>query len=170
MIYGVALGSNLGDRLGNFRQAVREILHRTPEATLIEAAPVYETAPVDCADDTPSFYNTVIEVSTKATPHELLDILQQIEVDLGRPKEHAFHVPRTIDLDLLYGEGLTLHGARLTLPHPRIRERHFVLQPLTDIRPALTLTSDSQSVAQWLADLGPAEIPLRLVCKDWSEA
>ncbi len=100
---------------------------------------VYETTPVDCADDAEPFLNAALEITTDLSPHELLRHLLEIETVLGRPNNHPRNSPRTIDLDLLYCDGLTQADANLTLPHPRIAERAFVLFPLADVRPRMIL-------------------------------
>jgi 2-amino-4-hydroxy-6-hydroxymethyldihydropteridine diphosphokinase len=167
MLYGIALGSNLGDRLGYLRRAVAEIVMRINGARLVAAAPVYETAPVDCAPGTPSFYNSVIEIEADAEPLEVLRTLLQIEADLGRPNVHAHHAPRTVDLDLLYADTLQISHPDLVLPHPRLALRRFVIQPLADIHPELILPCQTESISHLLAHLG-AEPPLTLITADWA--
>lgn len=132
---GVALGSNLHNRLGLLHEACRHLqsLHETGGPFL--RSRVYETEPVDCPPGSPPFFNAVVEFSTLLPPLDLLSRLQDIEVALGRPRDHAFHAPRTIDLDLLYLEQMAFILPGLTLPHPRIGERLFVLCPLADVAP-----------------------------------
>lgn len=143
------------------------MLERLPQARLAAAAPVYESAPVDCPDGSGAFFNSVVEVECDAPAHEVLAVLRKIEGDLGRPNEHAHHAPRTIDLDILAAGDLVLEDADLTLPHPRLAERRFVLQPFADIRPDLMLPGRSESIAELLARLEPNGLPLRLVSRDW---
>ncbi len=138
MKVGIALGSNVGDRLANLRAArdrLREWHEGTPEAFLV--SPVYETEPVDCDPGAAAFFNAVIELESTLPPLDLLDAGQAIERELGRPDRRPKNAPRTIDVDLLYAEGVVIENERLSLPHPRIRERWFVLQPLSHIRNAL---------------------------------
>jgi 2-amino-4-hydroxy-6-hydroxymethyldihydropteridine diphosphokinase len=168
MRYGIALGSNLGDRLGCLRKAVEEIVMRINRALLVAAAPVYETAPVDCAPGTPSFYNSVIEIEADAEPLEVLHSLQCIEADLGRPNAHLHHAPRTVDLDILYADDFVMNHADLTLPHPRMTQRRFVLRPLADIRPDLVLPLQTRSVAQLLKQLPVDVSEMTLVANDWA--
>ncbi|MEI8233990.1 MAG: 2-amino-4-hydroxy-6-hydroxymethyldihydropteridine diphosphokinase [Verrucomicrobiota bacterium] len=153
---GIALGSNLGDRIAHLRAARAAVclLHAGPEAPLI--SPIYETEPVDCAPDTPAYLNAVIEIGYQGGALGLLRALQQIEHREGRPEAHVHHAPRTLDLDLLYAGDTTLQSPVLTLPHPRLAERRFVLQPLADIRPGLVLPGCKQTVAALLAALPPA--------------
>ena len=150
---GIALGSNLGDRLEhlNAGMSVVEKLHLPNHPTLI--SPIYETEPVDCAPGTVSYLNAVMEIEYKGNPLALLHALQQIERDMGRHANHARNTPRTIDLDLLYAGDIILNTAELTLPHPRLTTRRFVLQPLADIRPELVLPGVQKTVAQFLACL-----------------
>lgn len=166
MRFGIALGSNLGDRLGYLRQAVGELVRRIPGARITAAAAVYETAPVDCAPGTPSFYNSVIEIETEAEPLALLHTLLSIEADLGRPNAHAHHAPRTVDLDLLYADTLQMTHSELILPHPRLAQRRFVLQPLADVRPHLILSGQTESVLELLQHLS-TEPELQLVTANW---
>lgn len=167
MTFGIALGSNLGDRLAHLRAAVDALLRVAPGTRLLAAAPLYETAPVDCPDGSGSFYNTVVEIDADLEPLALLRALRRIEAELGRPGAHERHAPRTVDLDMLYAGGVTLHHPDLTLPHPRLQERRFVLQPLADIRPDLVLPGQTQDVAALLATLDSPEPPLQLVMRDW---
>ncbi|MEI6070569.1 MAG: 2-amino-4-hydroxy-6-hydroxymethyldihydropteridine diphosphokinase [Verrucomicrobiae bacterium] len=143
---GIALGSNLGDRLHFFQEARRHLfaLHEGAEAILCSR--IYETEPVDCPDGSASFLNAAIEIETSLSPLDLLARMQSIEVEFGRPKDHAFHGPRTIDLDLLYCDDLKLSHPSLTLPHPRIAERLFVLKPLADICPERILAGGRESL------------------------
>lgn len=132
---GVALGSNLGNRRQFLAEARRRILalHEGPGPFLCSR--IYETEPLDCPPGSPAFWNAAIELSISLAPLEILDELQAIEVALGRPARHEFHGPRTIDLDLLFCDAISISCERLTLPHPRIAERPFVLDPLCDICP-----------------------------------
>lgn len=167
MRHGIALGSNLDDRLHYLRSAVRLVLARAPGARLMAAGSVYETAPVDCPDGSGAFYNSVIELECELSPHELHAVLRQIEHDLGRPDDHPLHAPRMIDLDLLYADEVVIRDARLVLPHPRIAQRRFVLQPLADIRPDLVLPGQTKTVAQLLEGLRSEEPPLHRAMAEW---
>lgn len=143
---GIALGSNLGDRL-NFLREARQLLfalHDGPAPFL--CSKVYETEPVDCPADSPRFLNAAVELTTSLAPLELLPRLQSIEQKLGRPSDHTFHGPRTLDLDLLYCDNLQLSLDGLTLPHPKIAERLFVLMPLGDICPDRILPGQTAEV------------------------
>jgi 2-amino-4-hydroxy-6-hydroxymethyldihydropteridine diphosphokinase len=132
----IALGSNLDNREANIAAAIsglREI--STPGEPFLTAS-LYDTTPQNCPPDSPRFLNTVIEISYAGEdPLELLDLTQALEEKLGREPNPVRNAPRVIDIDiLLFGE-TTFDNPRLTLPHPRIRERPFVLLPLQEIRP-----------------------------------
>lgn len=149
---GIALGSNIGDRLQNLRLA-RERILALPWAGPALCASVYETAPVDCAPGTASFLNTVMDVQAGSDcpdPPALLAALLEIERQLGRPSRHPRNAPRPIDLDLLYFGNLECHSALLTLPHPRLALRRFVLAPLAEIRPSLILPGEKLTAAERL--------------------
>lgn len=157
---GIALGSNLGDRLANLKAAcdcLREIA--VPGAPFL-LAPVYQTEPLACPPGSPLFHNSVIEIGYEGTPQELLEITQSIERKLGRTTAPERNAPRVIDVDLLYFGDAVVETGPLSLPHPRIRERRFVLQPLADIRPDLILPGHHQSVRQLLSELQSEEPPL----------
>ena len=153
MTFGIALGSNLGDRAENIRRGIALLLERVPDIHLEASAPVYETDPVDCAPGTQAFLNTVIEVSAPCTPPELHAHLKAVESALGRPERRERNSPRTLDLDLLYADDVVSDDPVLILPHPRLHLRRFVLQPLADIRPGLILPGQTQPVSVLLASL-----------------
>lgn len=163
---GIALGSNLGDRMAELRagRGFLRGLHRGEGDVLVSA--VYETEPVDCAPGTPAFLNAVVEIETSIEPERLLPLIRGHEETRGRRGGGPPNAPRTLDLDLLYADDLQLQGKDLVLPHPRMAERRFVLQPLADIRPDLVLPGHREPVAQLLASL-PASPAARLFAKDW---
>ena len=150
---GIALGSNIGDRMAHLRnaRAAIERLHTGPEVPLVSA--VYETEPVDCEPNAGAYLNAVMEIEFAEPPTALLGALQQIENALGRPSPRARNAPRTIDLDLLYADCLTLANDKIVLPHPRLRSRRFVLQPLADIRPNLILPGCGEPISALLSKL-----------------
>jgi len=145
---GIALGSNLGDRLGHLREARRRLLDLHDGSGPFLCSKIYETPPVDCPDGSPPFLNAAIELSTQAPPLELLADLQLIEIESGRPPDHQFHGPRTLDLDFLYYGELQLSHVSLTLPHPMISGRIFVLKPLADICPERLIPHVNHSVRE----------------------
>ena len=131
---GIALGSNLGDRYGHIEAAIAALqgIHEGPESDF-RVATIIETEPVDCEPGTPGFLNTVLELDTSLEPLELFDVCQKIEEEAGRPGKRAKNSPRTIDVDLLYLGALEMDTDRLILPHPRMHERDFVMEPLREI-------------------------------------
>lgn len=134
----IALGSNLGDRAAHIAAAIAD-LAAIPGATLLACSPLYETAPVGPIPQGP-YLNAAALLSTTGSPRELLSQLQAIERSRGRDRttEQRWG-PRTLDLDLLVHGQLTLTEPGLTLPHPRIRERAFVLVPLAEVAPELII-------------------------------
>jgi 2-amino-4-hydroxy-6-hydroxymethyldihydropteridine diphosphokinase len=159
MRVGIALGSNLLERL-HLLQAARTHLYSLHEDRgPFLCSRIYETEPVDCPPGSPSFLNAAIEIACTLPPLDLLIRLQSIEQTLGRPREHAFHAPRTIDLDILYYDNLHFTLPELTLPHPRISERPFVLCPLADICPDRILTGGGKSIAARLAEFPAESLP-----------
>jgi len=126
----IALGSNLGDRLGNLRAGVAALGDRG--LSIVQRSGVWETPPVPA--DQPAYLNAVVVAETALEPMELLQTLKAIEHDLGRRPERRWG-PRPIDLDILFYGGARVELADLQVPHPRILERAFVLAPLSDVWP-----------------------------------
>jgi 2-amino-4-hydroxy-6-hydroxymethyldihydropteridine diphosphokinase len=153
---GVALGSNLGDRLANLRTARNEIAALSGVGPAIRASAIYETEPVGCETGAVKFLNAAIEFEYAGKGQGLLRELAAIEKLLGRPATHKRNVSRTIDLDLLYFGDLEIETAELQLPHPRLMEREFVLRPLADIRPDLVLPKQTEPVRALLLRLNDA--------------
>ena len=158
----IALGSNLGDRLGNLRKARDQIQALDGVTGLMVQSALYETSPVDCEPGAENFYNVVIEIGFDKSAEELLASLQMIEQTLGRERSHQRNVSRTIDLDLLYFGSKQSDDANLQLPHPRMTERRFVLQPLSDIAPDLRLPRQTKNVGELLAELSDPVKIMRL--------
>jgi 2-amino-4-hydroxy-6-hydroxymethyldihydropteridine diphosphokinase len=129
----VGLGANLGDAVGALHFAVQS-LQGTPGLAITAQSSLYRSAPVDSSG--PDYVNAVIELQTGLEPFVLLLELQRIENLAGRERPYR-NAPRTLDLDLLLYEGCTLHMPHLTVPHPRMWERAFVLLPLHEIAPQL---------------------------------
>jgi 2-amino-4-hydroxy-6-hydroxymethyldihydropteridine diphosphokinase len=149
---GIAVGSNLGDRLSNLKSA-RDAIARLADGANVIASCVYETDAVACEPGASRFYNAVLEIEYAGSARDLLGQLRTIEAQLGRPTKHVRNTSRTIDLDLLYFDDEQLDTSDLELPHPRLHERHFVLAPLADIRPGLVLPNQSCSVGDLLANV-----------------
>jgi 2-amino-4-hydroxy-6-hydroxymethyldihydropteridine diphosphokinase len=159
---GVALGSNLGERLANLRNARRDISALSGVLPPVRSSAIYETDPVGCEKGAAKFLNAVIEFGYSGEPDVLLARLATIETILGRPGSHARNISRTIDLDLLYFGDLIISTGELQLPHPRIVEREFVLRPLADIRPDLILPKQTESIEVLLSRLIPTAGVVRL--------
>lgn len=160
--FGIALGSNLGDRRANLEQGVSHLLQRIPQSQLLAGASLYETEPVDCAPGTQAFLNSVIELQAPLTPAELHAHLVAVESLMGRPAERAHHAPRTLDLDLLYAGDYVSLDPVLTVPHPRLHLRRFVLRPLVEIRPQLRLPGLSGNMTEAMAALTDEPDSVRL--------
>jgi len=163
---GIAIGSNLGDRLAQMTAARDFVLsmHEGSQAPLCSG--LYETDPVDCAPGADPFLNAVMEIETSLNPDACLASLQKFEQNAGRAEVRERNSPREIDLDLLYMGDLCSDTPALQLPHPRMTQRRFVLQPLADIRPDLVLPEAGNNTASLLATL-PAAPAVRLVASHW---
>jgi 2-amino-4-hydroxy-6-hydroxymethyldihydropteridine diphosphokinase len=144
----IGLGSNLGDSLETLRSATARLASL---GTVVDASSVYESDPIGL-EAQPAFQNAVVALDTTLTPMQLLDGLLAIEAEFKRERTVRWG-PRTLDLDLIWFDGLELDSSRLTLPHPRAHEREFVLRPLADIAPALPLACATAS--RLLEDLPP---------------
>src|SRR4029077_5494584 len=149
----VALGSNIGDRLGNLRAARNSILDLPNVKAPILSSAVYETEPVGCEPGAGKFLNAVIEFEYDGDPACLLEQLIQIEGALGRKRDHPQNVSRIIDVDLLYCGEQRINDKRLQLPNPRLHLREFVLGPLADIRPGLLLLDQKKNIRELLAEV-----------------
>jgi len=165
---GVALGSNLGDVLANLKAARRAIEQIAGVSDPILASPIYETQPVGCEPGAPNFLNAVIEFSYAGDASQLFDELRRLETALGRPADHARNVSRNIDIDLLYFDDAVIKTDRLTLPHPRIEGRRFVLQPLADIQPNRVLPGRTKTVSELLA-LTPQSAKVLRSTNQWED-
>jgi 2-amino-4-hydroxy-6-hydroxymethyldihydropteridine diphosphokinase len=146
---GIALGSNLGDRNALLQDAIGHLrmIHESGDFLL---SSLHETEPVDCAPGSPPFLNAVAEIGTSLQPLELLRRLQGQEIRSGRPKNHPRNASRTLDLDILYCDEMSLHHPELDLPHPRMLDRAFVIAPLAEIRPELKLPGWQMTCVEYL--------------------
>ena len=142
----LALGSNLGDSGAVFQKVC--LLLQENGFNVQSVAPVIITEPVDCPPGTPDFYNSALIGTFAGKAEELLEITQGIEQTLGRPADHGFHLPRTLDLDIIIFGSETMQSPRLTLPHPRAQERMFVIEPLHEIAPDWVFPDSKKSVAE----------------------
>ena len=151
----VALGANLGPALQTVLQAF-DALALLSGTRVTGRSRIYRTAPFEAQG--PDFINAVAQIETRLTAPELLDALQTLENQAGRERPYI-NAPRTLDLDLLmYGQA-TMHSPRLTLPHPRWRERAFVLYPLADVCPGQVTAEDRARVSDQAIDVVPESKP-----------
>jgi 2-amino-4-hydroxy-6-hydroxymethyldihydropteridine diphosphokinase len=145
----LSLGSNMGEREDRLRQAI-EILDREQVAVTKQSS-IYETAPQDIADQ-PWFLNMVVECRTSLLPVQLLNLLLRIEREIGRVRQAGERRgPRPIDLDILLFSDAVIRLPQLTVPHPRMLQRRFVLEPLLEIAPELTFPADGKLLRGYLA-------------------
>jgi 2-amino-4-hydroxy-6-hydroxymethyldihydropteridine diphosphokinase len=147
----LALGSNVGDRLANLKQAIDSL---TPQMEVKAKSSVYETPPWGY-EDQPKFLNQVVKAKTYLDPEPLLKHLKRLEVALGRQASFP-NGPRLIDMDILFYDELILSTSSLVIPHPRLQERGFVLLPLMELSPDLIHPLSKKSVRDMTAqcDLG----------------
>ena len=150
----IGLGANLGDAAATLRAALAALGH-LPDTRLVACSSLYRSAPIDAVG--PDFFNAVAQVVTTRDPLALLDALQAIEQRFGRERPYR-NAPRTLDLDLLlYGDAVW-RTARLTLPHPRLHERAFVLHPLAELLPTDAALPMHGSLGDALAAVGTQAI------------
>jgi 2-amino-4-hydroxy-6-hydroxymethyldihydropteridine diphosphokinase len=162
----MALGSNLGDRLGNLRAARKAIIDLAGVRLPVLSSAIYETDAIDCEPGAGKFLNAVLEFDYQGDPVALWKSLMEIESALGRRRHHARNVSRKIDIDLLYAGEIQIDTRELQLPHPRMHSRKFVLQPLADIRPDLILPNQTKTIRELLAKLDESGRVVRLT-NDW---
>jgi 2-amino-4-hydroxy-6-hydroxymethyldihydropteridine diphosphokinase len=150
----LGLGSNVGDRHAHLRAALDLLAAHGVAVEAVSSA--YETEPVGEILDQPDFLNAAARVRTALEPEALLDVCKAIEVEQGRMLAGPRHGPRPLDIDLLLLGDVELETERLTLPHPQVTSRRFVLEPLLELDPDLTLP-DGTRLAEALAALGARE-------------
>lgn len=151
----LGLGSNIGDRRRHLEQAVAALPAHGVE--VLASSSVYETEPVGLVLDQRDFYNACLRVRTAHDPEALLDACKAVEAELGREQSGVRHGPRAIDVDLLLLGGARYRSERLTLPHPEVRSRRFVIVPLLELDPDLALP-DGERLADALAELEGREV------------
>jgi len=149
----LGLGSNLGDKVENLREAVR-LIGEGPQTQVVAKSSLYATAPVGYLDQD-DFVNGVIEIETGLTPEALLALCQSVEQSLRRVRLIRWG-PRTIDVDVLLYQGVVSSDPVLTLPHPRMHERAFVLVPLAELDAGLEVSG--KTVEAWLVGLEAGDI------------
>ena len=144
LIATIGLGANLGDA----QQAVQEAMQTIATfdyCQLHAASPLYRSAPVDSSG--PDYFNAVLQISTRLSAPDLLARLHHLERGAGRERPYR-NAPRPLDLDILLYGAARIDSPTLTVPHPRMRQRAFVLRPLADIAPALVSAQELQAVAE----------------------
>ncbi len=151
----VGLGSNVGDRLANLRAARERLAREALRPPRVSS--VYETEPMGAVAEQRDFLNACVAAEVELEPEELLGRLKAIERDLGRAAGGPRHGPRAIDLDLLLLDGVERRDARLTLPHPEVLHRRFVLVPLLELDPRLRLP-DGRDLASALPTVADQRI------------
>ena len=152
----LSLGSNIGDREGNLRQAVERLA--SLDVRVLHASRIYETEPLDYKNQA-WFLNQVVEAETALFPMQLLTRIGRVERELRRVRTVP-KGPRTIDIDILFYAAAVVETARLEIPHPRIAERRFVLEPLAELAPDLRHPVTHRSVRQMLESAPPAVVRL----------
>lgn len=150
----LGLGSNVGDRESHLRAAIELLRERGVEVEAVSST--YETEPVGEVLDQPDFLNAAIRIRTGLEPEALLDLCKEIEAERGRVLDAPRHSPRPLDVDMLLLGDSELSTQRLTLPHPEVTSRRFVLVPLLELDPVLALPSGI-ALADALASLGVDE-------------
>jgi 2-amino-4-hydroxy-6-hydroxymethyldihydropteridine diphosphokinase len=147
----LALGSNIGDREANLREAANHL--ESDEIHVLHRSSLYETAPQELLDQ-PPFLNAVIEVETSLFPMQLLGRVRDIERSMGRRRVTP-KGPRNIDIDILFYGRSVIATADLEVPHPRIAQRRFVLEPLAEIAPDFRHPATEKTAGEMLAELEP---------------
>jgi 2-amino-4-hydroxy-6-hydroxymethyldihydropteridine diphosphokinase len=147
----LGLGSNVGDRAAHLRAALAELSEQGIQVEAVSSA--YETEPVGEVLDQPDFLNAAVRIRTELEPEPLLEVCRAIEVEQGRMLAAGRHTPRPLDIDLLLLGDLEISTERLTLPHPEVTSRRFVLAPLLELDPNLSLP-DGTRFADALSALG----------------
>lgn len=156
----IALGSNLKDPKAQIKKALIMLDH-LPQSRLLNQSSLYQTTPIDCIEAAPDFINAVAEIQTELSPEALLDKIHEIEDSAGRERPYI-NAPRVLDCDLLLYENFTLVSDTLTLPHPRMHMRGFVLLPLFEIAPHISIPNHGK-IAQLITpdlSLGIKKLPL----------
>ena len=147
VLVALALGSNLGDRLANLGLAVAKLV-AAGAISEVRVSSAFETTPVECVDGAPGFLNAALVGETSLAPLELLTACQRIEEEMGRAAVRKKNADRTIDLYLLLVGDCVVDTAELTLPHPAMHERDFVMVPLAELLPEVLVGPDKLPVKE----------------------
>ncbi|MDF7798234.1 2-amino-4-hydroxy-6-hydroxymethyldihydropteridine diphosphokinase [Pontiellaceae bacterium B1224] len=157
MEIGFSLGSNLYNRKRLLMQA-KNLLLSAPRTKFVDQSPIYETTPVDVKPEYQdmAYLNSIVVVESELPLESWLSYIGKIETNLGRERNEADrNAPRPIDVDIIYAGEMIIDSGGLEVPHPRWAERRFVVQPLCDVRPEMTLPEASKTVSQILNALPP---------------
>jgi 2-amino-4-hydroxy-6-hydroxymethyldihydropteridine diphosphokinase len=154
----VGLGSNLGNRMENLRAGLAGLMAAIPDVLVVGKSSVYNSSPVGMTDQ-PEFFNAVVAVETTMGPYELLKLIQEIEIKNGRERITRWG-PRTLDMDVLLFGSLQQDDSDLTVPHPRLKERRFVIEPLLEIDPEAKLP-DGTPLSSLLDRFGDDQVTWR---------
>ena len=147
----ISLGTNIKNRLKNLDTATRLITSKN--IIIVSSSKIYESSPMENLDQ-PFFLNKILMIDTIIMPEDLLLILKSIEKEMGRIEESERYLPRIIDIDLLTFKNFIINKHQLTLPHPQIKFRKFILKPWTDIDPLYILPNSNTTIKAHLEALG----------------
>jgi 2-amino-4-hydroxy-6-hydroxymethyldihydropteridine diphosphokinase len=163
---GLGLGSNKGDRLAEMQAAKRFVTGLSASGE-VRVSSLYETEPVACPPGSGAFLNAVIEIDYGGSARSLWQEISRYEFGRGRIRSGLLNEPRVMDVDLLYFGNTECREPDLVIPHPRMMERRFVLEPLAEIRPGLVLPGMNQTVAEVLTGLPEGGGKVRLWRREW---
>lgn len=167
MDVGLSLGTNLGDRLANLKQAKDRIISSSGISAVTQS-PVYETEPVDVPPEhiDLKFFNAIIIIETIVSIPQLMSLFQFIEQQIGRIPDTVRYSPRPMDIDIIYADQLQMEEDHVVIPHPRWTERRFVVQPLCDVRHDLIIPGQSLTVSEILSELTDKSV-VELTTRNW---
>ncbi len=148
MIVFLSLGTNLGNRLNNLKKVFNKIENEI-KITIISKSKIYETSPMENFNQE-YFLNQVIQIKTKMSPVDLLSFIKGIEIQMGRKYMDKRYMPRIIDIDILAYDNLIIDTNTLSIPHPKIKMRKFILKPWTDIDPDYILSNSKNTIKELL--------------------
>ena len=166
MRVGLSLGSNLGNRLAQL-QCAKQYLGSLASDQRVVASAIYETAPVHCPPGSAEFLNAVVEIGFLGSPRSLLKQILAYEAAHGRDRSAGQNAPRTIDIDILYFGDLAVADSDLTIPHPRLATRRFVLVPLLAICPDRIVAGAGKTVRTLWQELPDQSGEVKFVQQDW---
>jgi len=155
----LSIGSNMGDRDSSIRKAVDFL---SSLGTVESVSSLYETSPVGMAPGTDHFFNLVMGICSDFTPNEMLALVKEYEKKKGRDTVNSHMKPRIIDIDILFAGNLIMNTTKLTLPHPELGNRKFVLAPLSEILPDLVHPVSGKTVSELLNELRSDEVVRRI--------